>query len=143
MGREIKRVPVDFDHPIGTGWPGFINPYYEDEYECPKCQFEGECDCDDGYTIESKEARETWLEEEPPWGDGWQVWENVSEGSPISPVFASAELCAHWVAGKENTSIENARIFVEHGWAPSLVMVGDQLMTGIQAGNILYEEEAE
>lgn len=31
---------------------------------------------------------------EPPSGEGWQVWETVSEGSPVTPVFPTAESLA-------------------------------------------------
>ena len=61
----------------------------------------GECEhCDgEGSTWESeviKEKYESWKEYDPPIGDGYQLWETVSEGSPISPVFESAELLAEW-----------------------------------------------
>jgi len=45
-----------------------------------------------------KEAYEAWQEEEPPIGPGWQLWEDVSEGSPISPVFRTAAELADWAA---------------------------------------------
>ncbi|MBI4142641.1 hypothetical protein HY480_02080 [Candidatus Uhrbacteria bacterium] len=53
-----------------------------------------------------------WKEYEPPTGAGYQLWETTSEGSPISPVFASAEELADWCAehatifGNEKTSRE-------------------------------------
>lgn len=34
MGRTLKRVPLDFDWPIGEVWRGYINPHYE---ECTAC----------------------------------------------------------------------------------------------------------
>lgn len=37
MGREIRRVPLDFDHPIGKVWPGFLNPHYAYRRDCPFC----------------------------------------------------------------------------------------------------------
>jgi len=43
---------------------------------------------------------------EPPEGDGWQLWETTSEGSPTSPVFATAEELAEWCA-------ENATYFAD------------------------------
>lgn len=27
MGREMKRVPLDFDYPINQIWKGYWNPY--------------------------------------------------------------------------------------------------------------------
>lgn len=49
---------------------------------------------------------------EPPTGEGYQLWETCSEGSPISPVFRNVEDLAHWCAdnatvfGSEKASIE-------------------------------------
>lgn len=48
MGREVKRVPVGFDWPIGKVWEGYVNPHYR---KCP--------DCDGGYSRAYK-----WLERE-------------------------------------------------------------------------------
>lgn len=45
---------------------------------------------------EAAEACEDWEPTEPPEGEGWQLWETVSEGSPISPVFATADELADW-----------------------------------------------
>ena len=28
MGRELKRVPLDFDWPLNKPWEGFVNPHY-------------------------------------------------------------------------------------------------------------------
>ena len=39
MGRELKRVPLDFDWPVGTVWEGFINPYSDKEEPCPSCSY--------------------------------------------------------------------------------------------------------
>jgi hypothetical protein len=42
-----------------------------------------------------KEAYEAWKSYEPPTGEGYQLWETTSEGSPTSPVFKTMdELCA-------------------------------------------------
>ena len=58
---------------------------------CPECN--GKC----AYweTPEHEEAYENWECEEPPTGEGYQLWETTTEGSPISPVFKTLkELCA-------------------------------------------------
>ena len=34
MGRKVKRVPIDFGHPIGEIWPGFLNEHYQ---KCLNC----------------------------------------------------------------------------------------------------------
>lgn len=40
---------------------------------------------------------------EPPERDGYQLWENTSEGSPISPVFDSLDELCEWAAENETT----------------------------------------
>jgi hypothetical protein len=56
------------------------------------------CD-EDGYlwaSPDSKKAHEEWEPFDPPEGDGFQLWETTSEGSPTTPVFKTMEeLCAY------------------------------------------------
>lgn len=69
--------------------------------KCPVCNGEGTLP----HPNEAiRKLHEEWKEYEPPTGDGYQLWETCSEGSPVSPVFASAEELADWCA-------ENATIF--------------------------------
>ena len=95
--------------------------------ECLGCEGHGS---NEAYPGQRDEA-DAWEGTGPPTGDGWQLWETVSEGSPVSPVFADAEALAQWlttpdggeVAGpsKRPMSIEQARGFVDAGWAPTLI----------------------
>ncbi len=50
-----------------------------------------------------KAAYEAWAEFEPPKGDGYQLWENVSEGSPVSPVFSTLDALCKWAATHATT----------------------------------------
>lgn len=78
------------------------------QYICveARCQREGVprlCDrCHGGGdSWQSNAARalfEAWESTEPPTGDAWQMWETTSEGSPISPPFATPEELARWLA---------------------------------------------
>ena len=61
---------------------------------CPACEGSGRI----WESGEAQSATELWQPEEPPAGPGFQIWETVSEGSPISPVFASAEELAGYMA---------------------------------------------
>lgn len=95
MGRELRRVPLDFDWPIGQVWEGFLGPDPADDTP-------------------------------PPSGDGYQMWETVTEGSPCSPVFANAEELATWLSENDDSvtggsSAEDWLRFINGaGWAPSL-----------------------
>lgn len=65
----------------------------------------GTCRVCDGHAQDpaSQEAYDAWKETPPPTGEGFQLWETTSEGSPSSPVFATLdELCA-WCADNATT----------------------------------------
>lgn len=240
MGREVKRVAMDFEWPSGVPWKGYKNPFYKYVGECPAC---GGCGYneetkrigDEFYSFEDRSKRwcdkvtqdevdalveagrlrewrgkeegwitvprtaeevnavnrddapmlggdfhrhdainrhilvetrakrlgvyglcelcggagevwdspeyerlaEDWVEEEPPEGDGWQMWETVSEGSPISPVFATPEELAKWLStndgwGSNETSYETWLKMIHAGWAPSFVLDGSGVQSGVE-----------
>ena len=106
------------------------------EVHCPKCDGEGEI----WPSPEAKAAAGAWRPTDPPTGPGYQIWETVSEGSPISPVFSTPEALADHMAGKRwgadhGTPYETWLAFIEGpGWAPSMVSrKGAEVMTGVAA----------
>ena len=50
-----------------------------------------------------KELYENWTKTKPPQGEGFQLWQTTSEGSPISPVFESLEALCAWCAENATT----------------------------------------
>lgn len=60
-------------------------------HNCPTCGGVG-----DVGTAEQRAACEAWERTDPPTGDGFQLWETTSEGSPQSPVFTTVEQLARW-----------------------------------------------
>lgn len=126
-----------------------------------RCRREGVPDtchlCDGHGSFEAyvgqRAAAEAWTRTEPPAGDGWQLWETVSEGSPISPVFATAEDLASWISRPDRTDrwkrdwlpAAAALEFVLAGWAPSGVASGDlpgEVVSGMEAIGMWAEEVA-
>jgi hypothetical protein len=99
---------------------------------CSACAGQGDC-----ATTEQRAAHEAWTCTEPPEGEGWQLWETVSEGSPISPVFATDVDLAEWMTTNRCTvngpmsSFEAALKFVHAGWAPSFMASAE---TGVISG---------
>lgn len=83
----------------------------------------------------NKRIAEAWKPEEPPAGDGWQVWETVSEGSPITLVFETSELCADWLVS-QGYSREGADAFVISGWVPSMISVGGTLYRDVDSAAV-------
>jgi hypothetical protein len=205
MGREVKRVALDFDWPISRVWVGFVNPHYREcddceagwsrthdriakyirpliwdrdlkddpmmrrvaefltgrPYEyglfgydsiaasnavdkighlaglpddwrtCPTCG-------GDGIHPGVRVAYEAWEEYEPPAGDGWQMWETTSEGSPISPVCESPEALARWLAdnrastfGADTATYEQWLAMIGRGWAMSAVLHDGVMESGV------------
>ena len=106
---------------------------------CPTCK--GRCVIADDAEWEAEErAAEAWEPAEPPLDEGWQLWETTSEGSPQSPVFASAEELADWCAanadpfaGMEWTRDQWYRFISEHrvDVASMVVSVGGGPLTTI------------
>lgn len=52
---------------------------------------------------EKRAAAEAWQETDPPTGDGFQLWETTSEGSPVSPVFTTIDELCSWCADNATT----------------------------------------
>lgn len=85
FGADVHRVAAGLRTAAGLpdrwGW-------------CPDCVGHGSTEVYKGQRAEA----EAWEPTEPPTGDGWQMWETTSEGSPMSAVFATAEELARWLA---------------------------------------------
>lgn len=78
MGHEIMRVPPEFSFPIGKSYP----PWSFGRH-CEACDAESHRGCA--------------YQRRPPTGDGWQLWETVSD-APLSPVFETAEMLIGWMS---------------------------------------------
>lgn len=120
-----------------------INQWIVVSAECKRLGVDPECPhCGGNGTIwdspEDEQVADAWVRTEPPAGNGYQIWETVSEGSPISPVFASPEDLAQHMAGTKRgadngTSYETWLKFINGpGWAPSMVADGHCLRSGVE-----------
>lgn len=135
MGREIKRVPLDFKWE-GI-WPGYMsfpgnvcteqvrytmkNKDAETDEVCARCKEFAKLA---GINIYNAAGCPD-TRHHPPTGEGWQLWEDVTEGSPKSPVFATAEELAQWMADGndwDDTTYEQALAFIKKGYAPTFMI---------------------
>lgn len=123
MIRELKRVPVDFYYPRNLVWCGYSKVYPKNcpnrkKGACSVCREtadkKGICISAHGPYLECPQFQEYFRipeklmgQIEPPVGEGYQLWEYTSEGSPMSPVFLNYEDLCSWC---EN----NATIFGEY-----------------------------
>ncbi|EJZ18033.1 hypothetical protein NE852_13890 [Rhizobium sp. Pop5] len=90
MGVEIVRVPVDWHHPEEEG-ELVVGGHHEPLYYMDSA---------------SKTA--------------FQLYENVSEGSPVSPVFPTSEKLVEWLKQKGWTT-ESVEFLLSNGHAPTAI----------------------
>jgi hypothetical protein len=109
------------------------------ESKCTVCGGDGELWSSEG----DRAAYETWTPIDPPQGEGWQVWETVSEGSPISPVLPTDEELVWWLVTDGGYSEAGARGFVKVGHAFSLVMDSERgVRSGVEACADLMDDDS-
>lgn len=167
MGREVRRVPADWQHPKEWKWDarGNLVERYKALYEGQKYQarvdeWDEECakwkagwrpdHCTDP---ESRAmCYEQWAGQRPHRDDYMPNWpaeqrthlmmyEDTSEGTPISPAFATPEELARWLVdnkasafGSDTGSYEGWLRVAQGGWAPSMVFSSATgLVSGVDA----------
>lgn len=146
MGREIRRVPPNWEHPRYTADNardrrniGQYISMYDKDYDTAAQEWLAELaafkpDEHNKYYWEyagnppDEESYRPKFTAEPTW---YQAYETVSEGSPVTPPFATqAELVDYLVnigemAGTQycrKLSRPAAEAFVSGGWAPSMIV---------------------
>jgi len=133
MGRTIRRVPID--------WVAPDSPHFDQSYDEALAAYDQDC----AKAVEDGHDPVEWCGPppdpayyRPAWPDGatmgYQVYENVSEGSPISPVFVTRDALLDWLTqpdgapgmGIGGRALVLSRLaavrFVEDGYAPSMVL---------------------
>lgn len=173
MGREIRRVPPNWEHPMndnGAYRPMFdksatdaFNSWFAEFVEFKKKELDEVCAeysydrndpysafCDyNGYPPNSEYYRPAWDEDTATW---WQVYETVSEGTPVTPPFETPEELIDYLV--ENGDFwdqkrraegrayifpcdpwprEQAEKFVRSGFAVSMVVSDGKVMSGVEA----------
>lgn len=167
MGREVRKVPADWQHPkqqipdwrtgcmverykalySGGGYQSRVDEWDE---ECAKWKTGWRPDYADA---DSKEMTyEQWTGQRPHRDDYMPVWtpaeathfmmyEDTSEGTPISPAFATPEELARWLAdtgassfGNSTASYEGWLRVAKGGFAPSAIFTPETgLVSGVEA----------
>lgn len=97
------------------------------EVLCSECDGHG-----DIATPELRKEIDEWEPPNPPEGPGYQLWQNVTEGGPVSPVFETKEALADWLA--TNYQILD-RSYSSSEWMK--VLDNEVLGTGIETGEMV------
>lgn len=155
MGREIRMVPPNWSHPqrnqYGHFQPMFNQTFAQAAAEWKAAFAKWESGERPSYCGEDTKNLEYWeWESNPPdrayyrpWEDSeatwFQVWETVSEGSPVTPAFASKEELVEYLVqrGDDFQSSQYAKPwprkaaeqFVKSEWAPSMMVQGGEIYT--------------
>jgi hypothetical protein len=162
MGREVRKVPADWQHPKITKFnylKGCDEERYQPMFDQPFAPAmrewyaaweawergerpEGSEDCANywdwsGDPPDPAYYRPDWPEESRT---HLMMYEDTSEGTPISPAFATPEELARWLAdtgassfGSMTASYESWLRVCQGGFAPSMVLVGGELKSGVEA----------
>lgn len=168
MGREVRMVPKGWNHPVdmlgepvalmkgpwskaarewdaeSAAWQrGEMLDYSKWPKEHafkPKTQSALDCETFEEWSG----ARPVQSEYMPEFPEGMatmlMMYENTSEGTPISPAFETPEELARWLAdnnasafGGMTATYEQWLSTCKSGWAPSAMVVGGHLMSGVEA----------
>ncbi|MFR2774758.1 MAG: hypothetical protein ACLTBR_02890 [Anaerostipes sp.] len=115
MGRELRRVSMDFDYPLNQVWYGY---YFQfsicigegDDMKCEECREMArvknipmttyKCPDFDKYLGEPLGKLKELLS--PPVGEGYQLWATTAGDAPISPVFGTLDELCEWCEKKCN-----------------------------------------
>jgi hypothetical protein len=169
MGREIRRVPADWEHPTKqcehSPWKGGCDTAKKNNGQCYQPLFDQHFE----------EVAREWLDKAIAWDNGtdsdcakhkakhpfywqwngdppdpkyyrpkwtsepthYQVYETVSEGTPVTPHFATKGELVDWlvkygdewdrIRGNTGWDRKNAEEFVEQEWAPSMIIADGQV----------------
>ena len=159
MGREVRMVPPDWQHPSKimhgslryvalyegcdladriSGWDAEAVKWAAGEFP----SYAGEDSKKLSYSEWAGERPDP-ADYMPNWADAerthFMMYEDTSEGTPISPAFATPEELARWLAdtgassfGNSTASYETWLAICKGGWAPDLVVNQDGVKTGIE-----------
>jgi len=163
MGREVRRVPANWQHPMveHINRRGDIEVRYQPMYDRPFAPAmrewyaaweawergerpEGSEECAnfwdwDGGPPDPRYYRPDWPDSERT---HLMMYEDTSEGTPISPAFKTPEELARWLADNGASSFASRTATYEQwleiargGWAPSMVYSPKTgLLSGVEAG---------
>ena len=173
MGREIRMVPPNWEHPTSTDTYGRerLQPMFDTSFEAAAKEWKAEFlkweagerpshfdDRPEGYEYwewtdvpPTRDYYRRWKDEEATW---FQLWETVSEGTPVSPPFETAAELSEYLAehgdfwdqerckrpdwnklwggvpGVSGWGREQAERFVKAGWAPSMIATHGKVIDG-------------
>lgn len=158
MGREVRRVPADWQHPmdpdtgrfkplLGSDFAQALKEWNAENEKWSRGEFPDYADEESRRMSYSE-----WNGDQPKRCDYMPSWpteqrthlmmyEDTSEGTPISPAFATPEELARWLVdnnasafGRSTGTYEGWLRVARGGWAPSMVATAEGITSGVDAG---------
>lgn len=141
MGREVRKVKSDWKHPKDGN--GNFKPLY-DGYNAALKDFmdmttnKGLQEAIDYMGVPDKnDYMPDWPEEERT---HLMMYEDTSEGTPISPAFEKPEDLAKWLADNKASSFGSMtatydqwlKMIIGFGWSPSSIVDKNGLKSGVE-----------
>lgn len=145
MSREVRRVPAEWEHPMEERYGKSAHKPLHQGYPEAKAEFEDKQQKEGlqealdyfGVAPNQEDYMPEWPDEERT---HYQMYETCSEGTPISEPMETPEELARWLADTGASSFANMTATYEQwlatcqgAWAPSMVMAGGKLMSGVEA----------
>jgi hypothetical protein len=159
MGREVRRVPANWVHPRNER--GEFKPMFDQDFGSVAREWLDDAIAWDNGTHENL-LREPTLKDKYPffwqWDDNppdpehyrpawteaeathYQMYETVSEGTPVSPVFATPEELVDWIVQNLGHSRHAAEEFVKSGYAPTMMVASGHLAMNIDTFDLTRQQ---
>ena len=166
MGREVRRVPANWQHPkisVPDWRTGQMveryQPMYDRPFEPAMREWYAEWQAWErgerpSYCSEECARMKFWEYNDgppdpkfyrPDWTDAERthlmMYEDTSEGTPISPAFETPEELARWLVDNNASAFGNSTASYEAwlriargGWAPSMVVDASGVHSGVEYG---------
>jgi hypothetical protein len=147
MGREVRRVPADWHHPTYEPWEGHVGlkPLLDGSmYQSAHDEFMEMVGAQGlqaaveyfGGAPDKRDYMPDWPEQQRT---HYMMYEDTSEGTPISPAFATPEELARWLVDNEASAFADQTASYE-GWlavargafAVSCVIDRGQMKSGVE-----------
>ena len=148
MGREIRRVPPNWEHPLAEDgdyvpmqnrtYAQTINEWNEGSQQWKKGEHERQLSKPELYA-RYPNYEDFWgpppepdddtlrpeYDQEPTW---YQVYETVTEGTPVTPPFATQHELVSYLIDHEYGNRRQIEAFVNEGWAPTLASIDGKVV---------------
>ena len=144
MGREVRRVPANWQHPRDE-CTGRYKPLYPFHYYSEEASAFLNLPTVDALqlAIDEHEGAPDTRDYMPNWSESecthYMMYETVTEGTPISPAFATPEDLAWWLVDNKASACGHTTAGYNHwlrvakgGYAPTAVITsGGVLQSGV------------